>query len=145
MYFDLRIILQIEDEFEKNYEIQKWFNKHSRLEMTLFKLGDLNLINSYLDLEKGYRKLRNRTYKDQKEFYINLEQFYSKLDKHYWNSFQSLYNDYNWFNTVLNRPFPVKIALEIGKHLQNFSELIFYISADTIFFGIYFWPRFPLV
>lgn len=85
MYFDLRIILQIEDEFEKKYEVQKWFNKHGRIEMSLFKLGDRNLINSYLDLEKEYRKA----------FYINLERFYSKLDKHFWNSFQSLYNDYN--------------------------------------------------
>ncbi|NCT39690.1 hypothetical protein GTW56_28335 [Bacillus sp. EB93] len=138
MYFDLRIILQIEDEFEKNYEVQKWFNKHGRIEMSLFKLGDRNLIDSYLDLEKEYRKSRNRTQIDQKAFYINLERFYSKLDKHYWNSFQSLYNDYNWFNTVLNRPFPVKIALEIGRNLLNFSELIFYISAVTIYFGIYF-------
>lgn len=138
MYFDLKIILQIEDEFEKDYEVQKWFNKHGRIKMSLIKLGDSNLIKSYLDLEKEYRKLRNRTQIDQKAFYINLELFYSKLDKHYWNSFQSLYNDYNWFNTVLNRSFPVKIAMEIGKHLQNFSELIFYISTVTIFFGIYF-------
>lgn len=138
MYFDLRIIFQIEDEVEKDYEVQKWFNKHGHIEMSLFKLGDLNLINSYLDLEKEYRKLTNRTQKDQKAFYINLERFYSNLDKHYWNSFQSLYNDYNWFNTVLNRPFPVKIALELAKHLQNFSQLIFYLSTFTIFFGIYF-------
>ncbi|MGE6614240.1 hypothetical protein ACQKFG_27870 [Peribacillus sp. NPDC076916] len=138
MYFDLRNISQIEDEIEKDFEVQKWFNKHGRIEMSLFKLGDPNLINSYLDLEKEYRKLKNGTQKDQKAFYINLERFYSKLDKHYWNSFQALYNDYNWFNTVLNRPFPTKIALEIAKHLQNFSQLIFSISAVTIFFGIYF-------
>ncbi|MCK2020520.1 hypothetical protein [Peribacillus frigoritolerans] len=75
MYFDLRIILQIEDEFEKNYEVQKWFNKHRRIELSLFKLGDTNLINSYLDLEKEYRQLRNRTQVDQKAFYINLERF----------------------------------------------------------------------
>lgn len=60
MYFDLRIILQIEDEFEKNHEVQKWFNKHGRIDMSLFKLGDRNLINSYLDLEKEYRETEHR-------------------------------------------------------------------------------------
>ncbi|MEM5016255.1 hypothetical protein WKH31_08210 [Metabacillus indicus] len=141
MYFSLRQIIKLEDVYEKEYELEKWFDRYTSEITTLYKLGDKWLIDNFISLNTEYKKIKEGARTDQsiKAFNRSLDLYFTKLDKHYWTTFTSLYREYSWFNRILNAHFSARLFLEVLKPLRNILQLFFLTSLVTLFLGLLLW------
>lgn len=139
MYYHLRDIMNIDDQYEKEYNLKTWFNKYSPYEASLHKLADKSLIENFLNLREMYKNLyKKRSGTERELFYKQLKGFYNSLEKQYWFTFTSIYQDYHWYNRILNTHFTFRKVLEFMKHLRNFSQFFAFFSVATILLGLYF-------
>ncbi|CAH0318073.1 hypothetical protein [Priestia megaterium] len=139
MYYNLRDIINIEDSYEREYNLKVWFNKYSPYKVPLHKLADKSLIENFLNLRSQYKNLYTKTSMYQEEiFERKLQHFYRNLEKQYWLTFNSIYQDYRWYNRILNTHFTFRIILEFTKNLKNFSQFLAFISLSTLLLGSYF-------
>lgn len=139
MYYNLRDIIHIEDSYEKEYNLKVWFEKYSPYKVPLHKLADKSLIENFLNLRSQYKNLYTKTSMYQEEiFERKLQNFYSNLEKQYWLTFNSIYQDYRWYNRILNTHFTFRKILEFMKNLKNFSQFFAFFSLATLLLGLYF-------
>ena len=139
MYYNLRDIIHIQDSYEKEYNLKVWFEKYSPYKVALHKLADKSLIENFLNLRSQYKNLYTTTSTYQEEiFERKLQNFYSNLEKQYWLTFNSIYQDYRWYNRILNTHFTFRKILEFMKNLKNFSQFFGFFSLATLLLGLYF-------
>jgi len=138
MYLRLKYILNIEDEYEKEVNLNRWFNDYTSYKIHLHKLGDRSIIENFLQLESLYKSLNNNNTSEKELFYQQLTNMYIRLEKQYWSVFNSLYRDYYWYNRILNTNFPYRVFLECIKFLRNLVQLLGSTSGIIVFFSFYF-------
>jgi len=139
MYYSLRDIIHIEDPYEREYNLKIWFNNHNPYKVPIHKLADKSLIENFLNLRNQYKNLYTMTSMYQEDlFERKLQSFYGNLEKQYWLTFNSIYQDYRWYNRILNTHFTFRKLLEFTKNLKNFSQFFAFFSLATLLLGGYF-------
>lgn len=138
MYLRLKYILNIEDDYEKEVSLNRWFNDYTPHKFHLHKLGDRSIMEEFLQLESLYKGLNNTNTTEKELFYRQLTKMYIRLEKQYWSVFNSLYKDYYWYNRILNTNFSYRVLLECIKFLRNLTHLLGSTSGIILFFSFYF-------
>ena len=64
MYFRLRDIISIDDKYERELNLKKWFNDYKPYEIPIHKLGDKCLIEKFLKLREMFQSLSEKRLRD---------------------------------------------------------------------------------
>lgn len=146
MYFRLRDIISIDDKYERELNLKKWFNDYKPYEIPIHKLGDKSLIEKFLKLREMFQSLSEKRLETEEEFYIGLKDMYDNLERQYWSTFNSLYKDYDWHHRILNTNFTFRVILECIRPLRNISQFFAFITGLTLVLNLYFgiWNKFTV-
>lgn len=98
MYYKMEKIEKISDEIHKLEAIRNYFNTYNPENINISKLGNRQLIDKFLDSHTAFHHYLTEI--DDKNLRTLFRKFRSlrfSLEKEYWNLFETIYKDYNWF------------------------------------------------
>lgn len=129
--------------------LDKFFQKYNSVDISIFKLGNMNLLNTFYELKDQYKLFKQlRDDKLWKELWWEFEKgFFCKLEETYWNSIALLYREFNWQQYIQTKPYwmrfyfeTMKFLFETFKGLSIISLILFYFSGCFKLIGLKLLP-----
>jgi hypothetical protein len=141
-------LLEIFNEYltsiERENLLDIFFKKHLAPDTTIFKLGNVELLDVFYELSQKYSKFKSiRDNSIWKDFWLALENdLYLKVKEEYRSLNSLVYHEFKWQQHILNKPYWLKSYFELMKFLFETSKgtvvaltLMVYISGFLKLFG----------
>ncbi|WP_438431373.1 hypothetical protein [Gorillibacterium sp. sgz500922] len=130
--------------------LDSFFDKYSNINTSIYKLGNIELLNSFYDLQEKFAMFKpSRDLELWRNFWWEFENlFFYKISQGYKNSIALLYREFNWQQHLQISPYWKKIYLELVKFLFDTAKgsnvaLLFieYLIISSNIFAINLFPR----
>ncbi|KSU80380.1 hypothetical protein GA0061096_4372 [Fictibacillus enclensis] len=109
IYYNLKYILEIENDEQKMNLILKWFSNTLADEAPLYQLGNKKIINDFLELKQAFYK--ENKLKLTEDFQTKLSSFYKIIEERYWTTFNALYRDFDLIPEFLMQVLHIELSL----------------------------------
>jgi len=130
--------------------LDAFFKKYLSSDTSIYKLGNLELLDSFYELSNKYRQFKKiREEELWKEFWWEFENnLFYKVEEGYRNSTNLLYRDFKWQQYIQTKPYWMKAYFEsmkflfvTAKGLNAISFLLVYFSGCSELFGLGIFPE----
>lgn len=151
LYHEMKKILSVSVKpRERELLLDALFVKYLSIDTTIYKLGNLKLLDTFYELSDSYEKFKkNREEEQWKLFWYDFEciLFY-KVKEGYSNSTDLLYRDYNWQQYIQTKAYwkkffyeSMRFLYETAKGLNVVSLLLVYFSGCFKLIGLELFPK----
>ncbi|MDA1547656.1 MULTISPECIES: hypothetical protein [Bacillus cereus group] len=138
LFLNIKLIKREESSFKKEQLLNKLFESYLYEYKGIYQIGNKDLIDAFLRLEELYYDFKKEKTEDKWiRFWIELEYFYKWIEKEYWSNFYTLYKEYKWYLTSLNRNIFVRITFDTLRFFKDFVNFLSSLSLGFIFFSLY--------